>query len=179
MRTGSRARNDVFAPRAERRKAVATQRRVKVGAMRASRVVGLAAAALMVPVAPLLAGLQPAGAVVNEDEPSAQITFFDYSGSQSTCTVVNDSRHDTTAHTASAYGVIYGPDDCHNPYAYLTITVTGKDENGASHTATGSGYSDNYTVALDHAVSSIHTTVDVRFQNCTSSCEVAVPASPK
>ena len=137
----------------------------------------------MAVVAPLLASQQPAGAVVNEDEPSAQLTFVDYGGSAATCTLVNDSRHDTSAHSASAYGVIYGPSDCHYPNTYLTITVTGKDEKGVSHTASGVGYSDNFSVVLDHAVSSVRTTVDVRFQDCnpntSASCELAVSAAPK
>src|SRR4051812_41828752 len=144
--------NGMFAPGLERRKALAT-RPVKVGAMRTSRFVGLAAVALLAAGSPLLAVQQPAGAVINEDQPSAQITFIDYGGNQATCTVVNDSRHDTSAHTASVYAVIYGTDDCHYPYTYLILTVTGKDEKGVSHTASGAGYSDNFTAALDHAVS--------------------------
>jgi hypothetical protein len=150
--------------------------------MRTSRVVGLAAVALTAAVAPLLAGQQLAGAAVNEDQPSAQITFVDYGGSQATCTLVNDSRHDTSAHTASVYAVLYGTADCHNPNIYLILTVTSKDEKGVSHTASGTGYSDNFGAGLDHAVSSVRTTAEVHFQNCNpniSSCVLTVPAAPK
>ncbi|MDQ6695834.1 MAG: hypothetical protein M3Z46_00055 [Actinomycetota bacterium] len=151
--------------------------------MRASRVVGLAAVALLTAVAPLLAVQQPAGAVNNDDDQSGQLTFVDYSGNAATCTLVNDSHHDTNAHSASAYAVLYGTADCHYPNAYLILTVVGNDENGVSHTATGTGYSDNFTVTLDHAVSSIRTFADVHFQNCnpntSASCALAVGAAPK
>ncbi len=150
--------------------------------MNTRRGIALAAVALMAAVAPLLASQQPAGAANNDDNQSRQISFVDYGGIGATCTVVNDSHHNTTAHTASAYAVLYGTSACHDPNIYLVLTVTGKDETGVSHTATGTGYSDNFTVTLDHAVSSVQTTAEVHFETCNSNvnlCVLTVPAAPK
>src|SRR4051794_17653808 len=101
----------------------------------------LAGARLLTAAAPFILMQEPAGAAVNDDNKSAQLTFAAYGGGAVTCTVYNSSNHDTTNKTATASGSSYGPSQCYDAGStYYTVTVSAKDENGVTHSTTASAY---------------------------------------
>jgi len=145
----------------------------------------LAGAGLLTAAAPFVMAPEPAAAAVNTDTESAQLTFVDNNGTTVTCTLTNSSNHDTTEKTATASGATGGDEQCFDPtFTFYAVTISAKDENGVTHTTTASATSQFSILArLDHAVSSVHTTVHVAFGNCnpgaSASCEMTVAAAPK
>ena len=133
-------------------------------------------------MAPFAVGQQPAGAAVNQDNRTGQLTFVDYNRQVVTCTVSNSSSHDTSAHTARTFGTSSGGAASCRTDVLFFVTITAKDEGGRTRTATADGYN-GIGQSVDHAYSGVRTSVYAYFNDCdfsaSNSCSLEVTAAPK
>ncbi len=137
---------------------------------------GLAAAGF-----PLLCGAPPAGATTTADTKSGSLTFEDFRGFSDTCTLTNQSTHDTDdpKHaTATAAGST--DSGCEGQ---MSVTINFTDKNGLKQSVMSStgAYSSQFINAMvSGAATSVSTTVSITFSACVSQiCSLQVTAAPK
>ncbi|MDQ6696198.1 MAG: hypothetical protein M3Z46_01905 [Actinomycetota bacterium] len=136
---------------------------------------GLAVAGL-----PLLASQQPAGATTTTDTKSGSLMFVDFNGHFESCTLTNQSTHDTddpNHPTAKVTGST--SNGCTGPMS-LTINFTDKDGAKQSVTTSSGNDSQSITAVVSGATTSVTTTASVTFNGCdVQQCSLQVSAAPK
>jgi hypothetical protein len=103
----------------------------------------VAAAALLAVVAPLGVGQLPASAAQSTVHSQAALTFVDTNGATVTCTVFNDSTHNTDNPSQPYVTVTSGESGMSGScidLVLVTITVTYKDKTGTVRTSTFSSF---------------------------------------
>lgn len=135
---------------------------------------------------PFLAGQQPAGAAVSHDNRSASLMFLDTAGHSVTCTLTDNSTHNTDQPNnpfALAEGSISGGSECSG---FLTVVINFNDVQGTLRGALAEAQvQSGQTVPLfvSGAYTSINTSATIRFDSCdvqmNENCVLGVTTSPK
>ena len=145
----------------------------------------LAAAALCVAVVPLAAGQLPASAAQTSVHSQAALTFVDINGATVTCTIFNDSTHNTD-NPNQPYATVGGGESGASNSCFdlvlMTLTIRYKDKNGTVRTSSFSSFATG-AARVEGAYSAITTSVKAEYFDCDSSrsatCQITASAAPK
>ena len=147
------------------------------------RAAAMAGAGLALTALPVLVSQQPAGA--GTDTKTRALTFQGFSGGAITCSLTNDSSHDTGEPDAPFAHVFASASGGSNCSGIMTIVIAFKDKQGVGRRIeTGSAdVVQHLNAYVEGAYTSVQTHADITFASCdpdhSATCDLSVPTSPK